>query len=123
MHALENNVERWKHYLHAGYKDTMSNLKCIRMLAGEEVMGDVDESSDQVVKIKAPASIHLVPGQSSQQVSIGLLPWLPYSDDEEFTIGRDKIVTIHTPSVDLINNYNRLFGSGIQIAGAGALPR
>lgn len=99
----------------------MSNLKCIRLVAGEEVMGDVDESSETHVKVRTPASIHLVPGQSSQQVSIGLLPWLPYSDDDVFTIGRDKIVTIHTPSVDLINNYNRLFGSGIQIAGAGTL--
>lgn len=100
----------------------MSNLKCIRLGAGEELLGEIVEQNEKIVKIKTPASVMIVPGQSStSQFNIGLMPWMPYSDDDVFEIDRDKVVTIHNPSVELINHYNRMFGSGIQIASAGSL--
>lgn len=95
-------------------------IKCLRLIAGEEIIGDVI-SSEGSYDVRSPAGIHMVPGgHQGQQVSIGLLPWLPYSDDEVFSIAADKVICVHNPSTDLINNYNRLFGSGIQIASAGA---
>lgn len=97
----------------------MSNIKCVRLVAGEEVIGEVTDLNDAVT-IKNPAAIHLVPRQDGQ-VGIGLHPWLPYSEDESFLISKDKVVTTHNPSIELINNYNRLYGSGIQIASAETL--
>ena len=102
----------------------ISKIKCVRMPAGEELIGEIVAETDTTVTIKTPASVLIVPGQSNgPQFSIGLMPWLPYSDDNEFVLSRDKIVAIHTPNIDLINNYNRMFGSGIQIATAGSIPR
>lgn len=100
----------------------ISKIKCIRLPAGEELIGEVVNETETLITIKTPASVLLVPGQASgSQFSIGLLPWLPYSDDDKFDISKDKVITIHAPSLDLINNYNRLFGSGIQIATAGSI--
>ena len=96
-----------------------NEIKCVRLVAGEEIIGKVTKN-DNTVTVSNPAAIHLVPRQDGQ-VGIGLHPWLPYSDDDSFDIGLDKVLTIHNPSIDLINNYNRLYGSGIQIASAGSL--
>ena len=102
----------------------ISKIKCIRLPAGEELIGEVVAETDTTITLKTPASVLIVPGQmGASQFSIGLMPWLPYSDENEFVISRDKVITVHTPNTDLINNYNRMFGSGIQIAAAGSLPR
>lgn len=102
----------------------MTKIKCIRLVAAEELIGEFVAETEKTVTIRTPASVLIVPGQAGgSQISIGLMPWLPYSDDDEFEISRANIVAIHNPSVDLINNYNRMFGSGIQIAAAGSLPR
>lgn len=99
----------------------MSQIKCIRLPAGEEIIGDIVSETEATITISTPASVLLVPGQSGgSQVSIGLMPWLPYSEDDKFVIQKDKIITTHNPSIDLLNNYNRMFGSGIQIASAGS---
>lgn len=101
----------------------MANVKCIRLPAGEEVIGEVVAENDKTITIRTPASVLLVPGQgASSQVSIALMPWLPYSDDDSFDISKDKVLTMHNPSVELVNNYSRMFGTGIQIATAGSIP-
>lgn len=102
----------------------ISKIKCVRMPGGEELIGEIVTETDTTVTIKTPASVLIVPGQmGNPQFSIGLMPWMPYSEDTEFVLSRDKIITIHNPNIDLINNYNRMFGSGIQIAAAGSLPQ
>jgi hypothetical protein len=54
-------------------------------------------------------------------MGVALMPWIPFSDNKEFTIKSNMVVTEYTPSVELINRYNSMFGSGIQIASASAL--
>lgn len=91
--------------------------QCIKLATGEELIGDViDNRNDSVLKIKDPVGIHLMPNQSGQ-VSLALLPWLPYAADHTFTIAKENIMVMpFDPSVDLLNRYNQMFGSGIQIA-------
>lgn len=98
----------------------MSNIKCVRLTGGEEIMGDVVQLGDGEIHIEDPAAIHMMPNQSGQ-MQLGMLPWLPYSDDRKFVIATDKVVTVHTPSRDLLNRYNSIFGSGIEIAPAGSI--
>ena len=54
-------------------------------------------------------------------MSVALMPWIPYSENKEFTIKSNMVVTEFTPAVDLTNRYNNMFGSGIQIASASTL--
>lgn len=92
------------------------SVMCIRLPAGEEIMGEIVSQNASMITIQNPAAVMLVPGQSdTSRVNIGLMPWLPYSDQDQFDISRDKILTLHAPNVELLNNYNRMFGSGIQL--------
>ena len=58
----------------------------------------------------------MMPGQMSGQVGLGLMPFLPYADEKKFNFNREHVMVEFEPGVDMLNNYNRMFGSGIQIA-------
>ena len=93
----------------------------VQLVNGTNLIGTIDglnDNSAHSISIEDPAQVAMMPSQggSPNSMSIGLLPWIPFSVESKFVILKDKIVTSYTPSVDLINNYNRLYGSGIQIA-------
>jgi len=99
----------------------MAFIMGIQLVNGTDLIGTItglNDNSASTITIEDPAQVAMMPGQSGSpnSMSIGLLPWVPYSEESKFVIQKDKIVTSFTPSVDLINNYNRIFGSGIQIA-------
>lgn len=91
-------------------------IMCLKLITGEELIGSIDVNSSSFF-ITNPAAIVMMPG-STGKVNMGLVPFLPYSEDTRFEILKDHAIIVHNPSTELINNYNRLFGSGIQIAGA-----
>jgi len=85
---------------------------CLKLVSGEELIATKVEKN----VYKDIASIVMMPGQNGvQQVSLGLMPFLPYSETDNFTFNPDAIVIEHYPNQDLINNYNRIFGAGIQV--------
>lgn len=88
------------------------SVVCLKLVTGEELICDQVDSS----KFKNIATIIMVPGQSGQQVGLGLAPFMPYLDEDTVTIDASKIVTSGTPSREMLNNYNRIYGSGIEIA-------
>ena len=98
----------------------MAFIMGVQLLNGTDLIGSITGLDDvgDTISIEDPAQVAMMPSQggASNSMSIGLLPWIPYSEESKFVISKDKIVTSFTPSVDLINNYNRIFGSGIQIA-------
>lgn len=94
------------------------NIKVIRLLNGEELIGKYSESPTHATLEKV-GIVQMIPTQKG--VNIGLFPFAPYAEEETFEFSHEHIVTSFTPGTDLLNNYNRMFGSGIQIAGAGSL--
>ena len=92
----------------------IDDIVCFKLITGEEIIGTkVPYDSNS---IKDVAAIMMVPNQGTGQVNIGLMPFLPYSDDESYTFKEEAILVRFKPNTDLINNYNRIFGAGIQIA-------
>lgn len=96
----------------------MNNVKVIRIISGEELIGDVEDTGDQI-NIVNVGVVSLVSTQTG--VGISLYPFAPYADESSFSFRKEHVVTTFNPSTDLLNNYNRMFGSGIQIASASAL--
>jgi hypothetical protein len=97
----------------------MNIVMGIQLINGSDLIGTIEKQVGFYL-IKDPAQVAVMPSQSGQ-MSVGLMPWIPYSDNREFTINSNMVVTEFTPAVDLINRYNTMFGSGIQIASASAL--
>lgn len=91
-------------------------IKCYQLMNGQDIIGDV-EVDQHGVHIKAPAAIHIVPSQNGgSSFGIALMPFVPYADGNKIKINQDKIMIEYEPTVELRNNYNRMFGSGIEIA-------
>jgi len=91
-------------------------LKIIKLVTGEEVIGDTS-SVDSSLILKKPAVLQLVPSRSDPtKASIALIPYAPYSDNSTLEINPDHVVWETKPIEELYNQYNSMFGTGIQIA-------
>ena len=83
------------------------NVKIVKMISGEELIGDYDEKTNV---IKNP--VVMIPVNKEQ---IAFQPWLPYSEDKEFSLKESAINIVANPSTTIINEYNAVYGSGIVV--------
>lgn len=89
-------------------------IKILQLVTAQEIIGEVTEQ-DNSYTVKDPATIHLVPQGQGSSFGVGLIPFMPYVDGK-ITVNKDKVVVEAEPTVEMRNNYNKMFGSGIQIA-------
>jgi hypothetical protein len=88
---------------------------CIKLTSGEELIGTlISEDSDTIV-IEEVSAVVMMPGQDPSQFRMGLMPFLPYSESVKFTLKKQAMVTTFEPSMEMVNNYNRKHGAGIQV--------
>ena len=88
----------------------MANIKIIKLLTGEELIGDIEDRGLSY-SVKNAVLIALVPSRTNpQQPSIGLAPWMPYAENEPIMISKQSIVYEAKPIMEMINNYNSIFG-------------
>ena len=98
------------------------SIKCITFKTQQTILCDLEYTDDYNLTIKTPVQVISIPPQSSQETGgIGFAPYLPYSEefDVGITIKQEDVFCITTPVTDLVNQYNKMFGSGIQIVPAG----
>ena len=81
------------------------NVKIIKLISGEELIGEFNEKTITNPVVMVPVS----------DKSIGFSPWMPYSEDKSFILKEEQIQIIATPSKVIANEYNKAFGSGIVI--------
>ena len=97
----------------------MANVKVFKLLNGEELIGEVYSEFDGFIKLENPAQIMLQ--QTQNGVGVGLAPYMPYVDGH-LRLNKSAVAAEGAPKVEMANEYNRIFGSGIQIAAAGSVP-
>lgn len=95
----------------------MNDIKVFKLISGEEVIGKVEVTANGY-SIESAATILMQ--QTEKGVGLALMPFMPYSEGK-IKLLTNAIATEGTPSMNMINEYNRLFGSGIQVAPASAL--
>lgn len=95
----------------------MNEIKVFKLISGEELIAKV-KSSGHGYDMEAPATILMQ--QTKEGVGLALMPYMPYSEGT-MKLYNQSIATEGEPSTKMVNEYNRLFGSGIEIAPASAL--
>ena len=93
-----------------------------KMISGEEIIGEVGDSSEEFIQLKNPASI-LMQDDGRGKIGMGLMPFAPYSKHNEVIMHVSAVAFTMEVDHKLENEYNRIFGTGIQIATAADLPR
>lgn len=94
------------------------SIVVFKITSGEEVIGEVFNPYDSHYDIKNPAVVMMQ--RTEQGVGIALMPYLPYCDGN-ISFYKQALVAVGEPSQNMINEYNRIFGAGIQVAPASAL--
>lgn len=95
-------------------------VKIFKLLTGEEVIGseEVQERGSRLldsVTLKNPAVI-LMRQTEDGRFTVALAPYMAYAEFGTVIIYRTAIAADCEPDVKMVNEYNRIYGSGIEIA-------
>lgn len=93
-------------------------IKLITFKTNHTIIGNVDEVGDHV-QVKQPVQVISVPpSPENPQGGIAFSPFVEYANEFNtgFKFNRSDVLMISTPVTELENQYNHIFGSGIQIA-------
>lgn len=94
-------------------------IKLVTFKTNQTIMGDVVSSGlidTGTITIKKP--VQVASQVTKDGPMIGFIPYLEYSLEFEtgITLQSTDILTVNSPVRELENQYNQMFGSGIQIA-------
>lgn len=92
-------------------------IKVFKLINGEELISKVSETG-MGWKLNSPAQIMMQ--QTDKGVGVGLAPYMPYSTST-VELYRHAVAGEAFPDVKMENEYNRIFGSGIQIVSSSTL--
>lgn len=81
-----------------------SKLKIFHFSNGEEIIADLIESNDEVVRIHKPVRVIHVPNVDGT-ATVAVLKFTLLSDDEWINIGKDKIICVMSPNKEAIDYY------------------
>jgi len=91
-------------------------IKLVTFKTNQTILANIDCIDDNTITMKEPVQVVVQPTQ--QGPMMGFAPFLEYA--EEFNTGikitMDNVLCLTTPSRELENQYNKMFGSGITIA-------
>lgn len=91
-------------------------IKIVKLVSGEELIGDTDQNHIGIT-IKKPCILQMVQSrQDPTQPMMSLIPYAFYAEDHTVTIDPSKVVWSEKPITELYNQYNSIFGTGIQLA-------
>lgn len=100
----------------------MKDIKLITFTTQQTIIAEVIDEGEIGIKVKNPVQVIAVPPRSaSDPGGVGFAPYLAYSEefDTGIVIQRSQVFCVTTPVLDLINQYNKMFGAGIEIASPG----
>ena len=97
----------------------MAEVQIVKLSSGEDIIGSVTEvnlEAGRMIQIEKPCYIMLRPKPDNEyEFVLGLTPYAPYAKDNIVPIMPTHVISIYSPSTDLLNEYNRSFGSGILV--------
>jgi hypothetical protein len=94
------------------------SVKLVTFKTNHTIIASIDCVDETTIILKEPVQVVMQPSKDGPMVGFG--PFLDYS--LEFRTGikfnMQDVLCITTPVVEIENQYNQIFGSGIQIASA-----
>ena len=91
-------------------------VKLITFKTNQTIIASVVYENDERITVKETVQVIVQPSKDGPMM--GFSPFLEYAQEFKTGISFDvsDILCITSPMVELENEYNKLFGSGIQIA-------
>lgn len=97
----------------------MADVQIIKLSSGEDIIGSVTEvtlEAGRMIQIEKPCYIMMRPKpENENEFVLGLTPYAPYAKGHLVPIMPAHVVSVFTPTTDLLNAYNQRYGSGLVI--------
>ena len=97
-------------------------VKVYKLINGEDIIAEIEKETPSEIVLKNPAAI-IVQQTADGRVGASFAPHAPFAKDNTVTIYKTAIAGHMEVDVKLVNEYNRIFGSGIMIASADEMPK
>lgn len=86
----------------------MSNIKCVKLITGEELIADivVNNESNKFI-LKNSLQIIIVPGATPNDTQFGVIPFplMIKNKKEGLEISKDHVIYQYEPADEFINHY------------------
>ncbi|MBA10360.1 MAG: hypothetical protein CMC73_04050 [Flavobacteriaceae bacterium] len=94
---------------------SLKSVKLVRLISGEELLGEVTVLDSGNVKLKNSCQVATsYADPTSATARIGLAPFLPYTNAKDgVEVQQNYIGFITEPVTELLNEYSKVFGSGL----------
>lgn len=89
-------------------------VKALKLVSGEDIIAEIIEAREGELVLKNPAVI-VVQRSEGGQMGVGLQPYTPFATGN-VTLYKTSLIAKFEADMNLVNEYNRIFGSGIVIA-------
>lgn len=86
----------------------MAEVKCIKLLTGEEVIAEFNKIGDSI-KLINPIRVSMVHSVSGSQPNFGFSPFPLVSNDKELTIHESHVIYVCNPAEEFLVQYNEIF--------------
>lgn len=89
-------------------------IKGMKLVTGEDVIADIENSGDNRYKLKNAVQLRMVPPQiAGSQPSMGFIPFPPFADRKDsILIEPLHVAYMYDPIEEILTNYKQTF-SGI----------
>ena len=88
-----------------------ANVKILKLITGEELLGEMLPGGPSVCEIKNPVRIVVMPNKMDPKTpNVGFAPWAEFSDQKTFIIDKSHVLCIIDPITEFVNQYNSMFG-------------
>ncbi len=95
------------------------SIKLITLKTNHTLLAKVTDQITDSVTIKEPVQVVQIPQRSAnEQPGLAFVPFIEFSQEFKtgITIDMENVLCITTPVIELENQYNQIFGSGLTIA-------
>ena len=94
-------------------------IQIVKLVTGEELIGEIEQNGNYV--IKQPCVLQMIVSRADGTPSMSLIPYAFYVEDHRITVSQESVIWIAKPVDEVYNQYNKIFGTGIQLASASSI--
>ena len=82
-----------------------NDVKVLKLITGEEVIARITEEENNLITLKNPMTLQMLPPTSTGQVGIALVPWMKTAKSDKMTISIEHVLVTDEASDQTEKNY------------------
>lgn len=90
----------------------MDNLRILKLISGEEVVGEIKETTADYVRIENPCVLGIAMSPAGK-ATLQMQPMLIFSEQKVVELKQNHVLYTVSVAGEIKNKYNEIYGSGI----------